>query len=74
MFILFFFLTAKAEAVARSKSRPKSEGGVQVAADSTEVAGADKQVKSEEAAVPINNQVRLFGNLFFTSGTMLKLE
>jgi hypothetical protein len=45
-----------------------------VAADSTEVAGADKQVKSEEAAVPINNQVRLFGNLFFTSGTMLKLE
>ncbi|KAI5603810.1 hypothetical protein BDE02_01G243800 [Populus trichocarpa] len=46
----------QAEAVARSKSRPKSEGGVQVAADSTEVAGADKQVKSEEAAVPINNQ------------------
>ncbi|KAL9404830.1 hypothetical protein Peur_001802 [Populus x canadensis] len=46
----------QAEAVARSKSRPKSEGGVQVAAGSTEVAGADKQVKSEEAAVPINNQ------------------
>ncbi|KAG6789542.1 hypothetical protein POTOM_005645 [Populus tomentosa] len=46
----------QAEAVARLKSRPKSEGGVQVAADSTEVAGADKQVKSEEAAVPINNQ------------------
>ncbi|XP_073268785.1 clustered mitochondria protein isoform X2 [Populus alba] len=46
----------QAEAVARLKSRPKSEGGVQVAADSTEVAGADKQVKSEEAAVPVNNQ------------------
>ncbi|KAH8520022.1 hypothetical protein H0E87_001471 [Populus deltoides] len=46
----------QAEAVARLKRRPKSEGGVQVAADSTEVAGADKQVKSEEAAVPINNQ------------------
>lgn len=49
----------KAEAVARLKSRPKFEGGVQVAADSTEVAGVGKQVKSEEAAVSIDNQVRL---------------
>ncbi|KAF9665748.1 hypothetical protein SADUNF_Sadunf16G0156000 [Salix dunnii] len=46
----------QAEAVARLKSRPKSEGRVQVAADSTEVAGVGKQVKSEEAAVSIDNQ------------------
>ncbi|KAG5222979.1 clustered mitochondria protein [Salix suchowensis] len=46
----------QAEAVARLKSRPKFEGGVQVAADSTEVAGVGKQVKSEEAAVSIDNQ------------------
>ncbi|CAK7330747.1 unnamed protein product [Dovyalis caffra] len=46
----------KAEAVARLKSRPTSEGGAQVAADSTEVAGADEQVKPEEAAASINNQ------------------
>uniref|UniRef100_A0A6N2LXG2 Clu domain-containing protein n=1 Tax=Salix viminalis TaxID=40686 RepID=A0A6N2LXG2_SALVM len=46
----------QAEAVARLKSRPKFEGGVQVAADSTEVAGVGKQVISEEAAVSIDNQ------------------
>ncbi|KAG6761117.1 hypothetical protein POTOM_034312 [Populus tomentosa] len=46
----------KAEAVARLKSRPKSEGGAHVAADSTEVAAGDEQVKPEEAAASIKNQ------------------
>ncbi|KAB5541065.1 hypothetical protein DKX38_014039 [Salix brachista] len=46
----------QAEAVARLKSRPKSEGGAHVAADSTEVAAGDEQVKPEEAATSINDQ------------------
>ncbi|KAI9388467.1 hypothetical protein POPTR_009G065300v4 [Populus trichocarpa] len=46
----------QAEAVARLKSRPKSEGGAHVAADSTEVTTGDEQVKPEEAAASINNQ------------------
>ncbi|KAJ6905390.1 clustered mitochondria protein-like isoform X1 [Populus alba x Populus x berolinensis] len=47
----------QAEAVARLKSRPKSEGGAHIAAaDSTEVAAGDEQVKPEEAAASINNQ------------------
>jgi protein TIF31 len=49
----------KAEAVARLKSRPKSEGGAHVAADSTEVTTGDEQVKPEEAAASINNQVSI---------------
>jgi len=53
------FLLEKAEAVARLKSRPKSEGGAHVAADSTEVTAGDEQVKPEEAAASINNQVSI---------------
>ncbi|KAF9675620.1 hypothetical protein SADUNF_Sadunf09G0051100 [Salix dunnii] len=46
----------QAEAVARLKSRPKSEGGAHVAADSKKVAAGDEQVKPEEAAASINDQ------------------